>query len=1209
MRQGKAGARFAGVMFVGLMWGCSGTTGDDTSSSSSSSSSSGMGGSSGVVGSSSAGGGSTGGPVSSSRAASSNTGSSMMGGSSSTMVASSSAMAGSSGVMVSSSAMGGSSGITGSSSGSMGSSTGTTACPATTPVRCSDGRCVASTTECVLGGNEAACDDTQDNDQDQLIDCQDPDCRASNVCAGIQRETNCTNNVDDDNDNLIDCRDADCATAASCAQPTFELLCANMLDDDNDGAVDCRDPDCANNSACANVPREVLCADRVDNDMDSLVDCLDVDCANAPGCQVLPPEARCSDQQDNDNDGLTDCRDPDCSLSGECGNVAVERACGDNADNDNDGFVDCRDSDCFVSPDCNGGTTETECADQRDNDGDNRVDCQDPDCRTTPACSQTQPETACTDRTDNDNDGLVDCTDPDCRQDNACTMVQRETACTDGRDNDNDGLVDCRDPDCANDPRCQTLPETACADMLDNDNDGRVDCADLDCFTTPACNNLPRETACDDGMDNDNDGFIDCRDPDCAGAMTCGGFQTELLCGDNVDNDNDGLVDCGDPDCARAQQCQGIPTETRCADGVDNDGDNRVDCQDPDCSQDPLCQQCPPGTIRCTSGACVRDAAECGVATCLPPAVRCPNGTCVMDVQACFGMPTETVCDDQRDNDGDNRVDCQDPDCANANNCGNSCPATIPVRCQNGMCVASLQECLGRELNCDDQVDNDQDQATDCQDTDCAQTPVCVACPTDRPVRCQTGECVAQADQCLGTREVDCTDMRDNDADTRVDCQDPDCAFDVACQQACPMDRPFRCPDNTCAASQTGCMQREFSCTDREDNDNDQLVDCVDPDCDLDPSCFAGCPMDRPIRCQDNTCVTTFDQCLGGRELNCTDGQDNDNDQRVDCADSDCAFDQSCGMLCPPDRPFRCLDNVCVASLTQCLPGRETNCTDQEDNDNDQRTDCQDSDCAQDPACQMACPATRPVRCPDGNCVTDFAQCVGGGVERVCNDQQDNDGDMRVDCQDLDCALDPACGQMCPTDAPVRCQDGRCVRDLAECFAGGVELLCSDQRDNDGDNRVDCEDQDCFTDQACGGNGCPPGTFYCPLNGACVTTQDACGGQDRETLCGDLRDNDLDQRTDCEDPDCALAPECRICPVGTVLCPTTGECVVDPVQCGGLGGRETLCSDQRDNDADGRVDCADEDCAFTAACGVCPPEFPVMCLDGSCRRLATECGR
>ena len=119
---------------------------------------------------------------------------------------------------------------------------------------------------------EVYCHNNEDDDQDGLADCNDPDCAQS--CQGSKPE-DCSNGVDDDQDGLTDCADPDCAQA--CQNPGSEN-CFNNSDDDGDGLVDCADPDCA--QACQN-PGSENCFNNSDDDGDGLVDCADPDCAEA----------------------------------------------------------------------------------------------------------------------------------------------------------------------------------------------------------------------------------------------------------------------------------------------------------------------------------------------------------------------------------------------------------------------------------------------------------------------------------------------------------------------------------------------------------------------------------------------------------------------------------------------------------------------------------------------------------------------------------------------------------------------------------------------------------------------------------------------------------------------------------------------------------------------------------------------------------------
>jgi hypothetical protein len=67
------------------------------------------------------------------------------------------------------------------------------------------------------------CGDGVDNDGDTLVDCDDEDCFASGLCAGMtdyaapmDYEYDCADQLDNDGDGLIDCDDADCAQDSAC---------------------------------------------------------------------------------------------------------------------------------------------------------------------------------------------------------------------------------------------------------------------------------------------------------------------------------------------------------------------------------------------------------------------------------------------------------------------------------------------------------------------------------------------------------------------------------------------------------------------------------------------------------------------------------------------------------------------------------------------------------------------------------------------------------------------------------------------------------------------------------------------------------------------------------------------------------------------------------------------------------------------------------
>lgn len=134
-------------------------------------------------------------------------------------------------------------------------------------------------------------------------------------------------------------------------------------------------------------------------------------------------------------------------------------------------------------------------------------------------------------------------------------------------------------------------------------------------------------------------------------------------------------------------------------------------------------------------------------------------------------------------------------------------------------------------------------------------------------------------------------------------------------------------------------------------------------------------------------------------------------------------------------------------------------------------------------------------------------------AETICSDRMDNDDDGWIDCDDSDCYEDEACISVALYAVPI--ED------------------CDDGYDNDRDDLIDCEDDDCAEDDDC------------------ILS---------EIDCDDGIDNDGDGWLDCDDHDCDLDDACRM--VALYAAPMN----------------EGRCDDGIDNDHDGAIDCDDRDC-------------------------------
>ena len=151
--------------------------------------------------------------------------------------------------------------------------------------------------------------------------------------------------------------------------------------------------------------------------------------------------------------------------------------------------------------------------------------------------------------------------------------------------------------------------------------------------------------------------------------------------------------------------------------------------------------------------------------------------------------------------------------------------------------------------------------------------------------------------------------------------------------------------------------------------------------------------------------------------------------------------------------------------------------------------------------------------------------------ETNCQNQLDDDGDGLPDCGDADCADKPECA--------------------ADGNAENTNARCSDYIDNDKNGHIDCDDDGCNSGLV---TVCK-GTWQGPLEGTGVavtgepgdvsddmpelgegqSVEDLLGtgsdkdGERNDQLCSDGIDNDADGRIDCADFGCRFDPEVKIC--------------------------------------------------------------------------------
>jgi len=335
--------------------------------------------------------------------------------------------------------------------------------------------------------------------------------------------------------------------------------------------------------------------------------------------------------------------------------------------------------------------------------------------------------------------------------------------CNDDIDNDGNEFVDCDDFACSASEFC--TGETSCNDGLDNDENGFTDCDDFACSASEFCTG---ETSCNDGLDNDESGFTDCDDFACAGATAC--VTPLLVCPAGAaysqqpsgTTDTPGFSDQADNNLRAFDNFSGLSGPitgivwwgggvspaacTRTADDFEiaffQDNGNQpgtlVDAQ-----------TFSPATVQATGSNAGFGELIRYEATFDTPIELAAGWVSVFGVNSgdgCFfywangkegdnnafssgfgglgadfafclitGPPVE-ICNDTIDNDGDELVDCADPDCS------------------------ASEICTG-ETSCDDGLDNDENGFKDCNDLNCSEAPNCV---TDPSLLCPAGAGASQ---------------------------------------------------------------------------------------------------------------------------------------------------------------------------------------------------------------------------------------------------------------------------------------------------------------------------------------------------------------------------------------------------------------------------------------------------------------------------------
>ncbi len=578
-------------------------------------------------------------------------------------------------------------------------------------------------------------------------------------------------------------------------------------------------------------------------------------------------------------------------------------------------------------------------------------------------------------------------------------------------------------------------------------DDVRWDCNEMDATVNSGMAEL-----CTNTIDNDCDGLPTLMDTDCAGVVDRDG-DGYCPTGRDTNRDRD-CIDSGeitsDMDCDDTQITVFPGNRENCADGLDNDCNDDVDTADAMCTSDTDADVdgfCPIGRDINGNGNC-NDPGE------IDAGIDCDDTNASVN-------PLETEsCTDGVDNDCNGLADRLDASVCNA----------VYDEDGDGYCP------MGRDIDADG----------DCADA--AEGP-------PEPGDCDDADPLVSP----GDAEV-CEDDIDNDCDTMVSLDDPDCAGyldtdgDRYCFVGFDMDRDGQClGDEVTGAGDCDDGDATLNpaiaevCTDALDTACDGVADSADRnDCelyrdhDLDGWCLVGHDENDDGDCDDageqggdtevagdasNPLGTDLDPTVyPGAPENCLDRVDNDLDGVVDNPDR-CTRDMDADGdgYCPIGQDLNadgdCLDDDENRAVSDCNemdaeinPGAEEMCREIVDTDCDGDWGKDDDDCVylldrdHDGFCGMGVDDNGDGDCDDetedrfGMDCDDRDPAVNARAREVCDDTIDNDCDGAIDYVDTQCVCETAA--MCDDGDPCTresCSSGMCSwTPDATCGDGGM---------------------------------------------------------------------------------------------------------------------------------------------------------------------------
>jgi fibro-slime domain-containing protein len=715
-----------------------------------------------------------------------------------------------------------------------------------------------------------------------------------------------------------------------------------------------------------------------------------------------------------------------------------------------------------------------------------------------------------------------------------------------------------------------------------------------------------------------------CADGACAASLE--GCTTQLTCKSSSDIVcPDGSCQSSKEQCASVYKCYGS-TPFRCSDGSCRaSGEScpssvvcpfgHVRCETGECALTnsacptpvPNIQTCSLDTVRCPTGECRPNLRLCGSPVSCPSnqPILCETGECATSQQSCRSP-----------------VSCplhRPTLCASTSSCVSliqscptpaSCDDATPVRCADGSCVAASSECL-HSVQCPAFA------PVRCADGSCtAWQGNCATfhpCASNTPVRCADGKCAVAREDCVAASNLACKVGS-------IRCPSGSCALsyslcptaltcsagyvrcnDGSCRSSCPSETVITevCPAVQCPRSFTG-----VSCA-------SSLAECP---------LSTPCPADRPVKCIDATCRASQDQCPSPPELYnnrvaCPSGTFSTGiltcGTPTTCPPSmpHKCYDESCRKApqdcpqpkgCPAERPFLCADGSCEENLalcptmSRCASGTPVKCPAFTSNAGCVASVSECADSTVDTTVRFTCPHFWTQRCRDGSCHADASSCPSfecpAHLPFLCSSGVCSTS--AVTC--------PIESNGCPTYLPHKCTDGSCSVDATGC---GVVSNCTTE------SNVRCADGSCAAtpDECPQENGCPIGAVRC-FDSTCVFESQDENQCTASTTSPNTCPASRPYR--CSDGYCAVSSlACPIVPPDQSPCDTSsgmfvrcasGYCASTAAQCPHV----SPCDSGSDRCGDGS--CRVESSLCPAA-NTCPDNFPYRCSNGRCAVSSSKC--